>query len=352
MRRPLFAILPVASLALALAGCTEVNVGRPDGWWLPDASGVPDAGPAEADAALPLDAAVWVAVTPPADAPSDRLNAVAANGAAMLAVGNAGTVLSYDPGAQEWTTRDAATTEDLTALCSVTETGWWIVGGAGTVLRYDGAAGFAAQALPGGAAPHLKAVAASAEEVWVGGAAGGALQVRRGAPTPGPTGRRRAGGRHHRPVGTAAPVLAGGRVGQRLLARLLHELAQRDGASGEPALRAIWGSSEDDLWLVGDQVWRFTTQDRFRNLSPSEGGGVERGLGSGPTSVCDRLDRSAGSCQVERRGLGAGSPASAWPARPVRHRRLGAGRHLVRGRRRPAAPGGLTQGRGRSRDAR
>ncbi len=284
MRRPLFAILPVASLALALAGCTEVNVGRPDGWWLPDASGVPDAGPAEADAALPLDAAVWVAVTPPADAPSDRLNAVAANGAAMLAVGNAGTVLSYDPGAQEWTTRDAATTEDLTALCSVTETGWWIVGGAGTVLRYDGAAGFAAQALPGGAAPHLKAVAASAEEVWVGGAAGARFRydvgadswTDQGAAAPGGdiTGLWYSGARFWQ-------VDASGNVSSRAYSTSWRSETVLPGA----ALRAIWGSSEDDLWLVGDQVWRFTTQDRFRNLSPSEAGEWNAVWGSGPTSV-------------------------------------------------------------------
>ncbi|HEY3452442.1 MAG TPA: hypothetical protein VGK67_39225 [Myxococcales bacterium] len=264
MRRLLSAAVLVAGLAVALVGCPEGNVDSvkyPDAWWLAGE----DAGRADA-ALVPTDASVWIAVPPPSAMPSSRLNAIAANGSTMLAVGDNGSAISYDPSKPEWTKGNSTVSAQLNAVANVSAIDWWIVGSSKTVLRWDGSS-FTQATLPGATSPDLKAVAASASQVFVAGAGGARFlydvgtttwtdQVLGAATTADITGLWYSGT-------TFFEVDALGGVYKYDAA------GWRSETSLASKLLGIWGTSDADYWIVGDKaVWHYT--GGFDNVTPAD----------------------------------------------------------------------------------
>ncbi|MGC4121965.1 MAG: hypothetical protein QM765_46775 [Myxococcales bacterium] len=282
MRRLLSVVVLVAGLAAALAGCPEQNVDPakyPDAWWLPGAdASVPDG------SAAPTDAATWIAVPPPSGAASYKLRAIAATAGAMLAVGDQGTVFSYDPVTTAWTNLTSTVSANLTAVASVSTTDFWIAGDAKTVLHYDGS-GFTAQVLPGATSPDFKAIAASPTEVWVAGAGNARFKYDRATTTwtdESPTSSSADtitglwfSGTKFWQVDTSGAVYSLGTTGWTLETTL-----------PSSKLNAIWGFSDDDFWLVGSQVvWHYTQQATYTKVPPTDSAVWSSVWGSGPTSV-------------------------------------------------------------------
>ncbi len=226
----------IVGLGAALTGCPEQNVNPdqyPDGWWL-----------AGADAGSP-----WVAAQPPEGVSTFKLNAVAANGTSMVAVGDDGIVFVYDAVGEQWTLAASPVTARLNAIAAASATEFWIAGASKTVLRWDGNA-FTQYTLPGLASPELKAVAATATQVWAAGEAGARFLYDVGTDTWTDL---------TLPLGGAditALWSSGTSVWATDYGQVIYWIAGTtwlpitDLLSGPPV--SIWGRSDSDFWIVGE----------------------------------------------------------------------------------------------------
>lgn len=100
---------------------------------------------------------------------TQNLNGVSYNGSSVLAVGDVGTIVRYDP-VSGWVLNASATTNKLRAVALTGSQAAWAVGSAGTILRLTGSTWMPSYS---GVTNDLYAVyARSANDVWAVGDAG------------------------------------------------------------------------------------------------------------------------------------------------------------------------------------
>jgi hypothetical protein len=189
-----------------------------------------------------LVASTWSTLTSPT---VQNLNAVFGVGAKLLAVGDAGTVLIWN--ASAWSvvvSSSGTTTSALHAGSCFAETLCWMVGQNGTVLRYDGTNYTIGSA---GSATLFGVFAASSTDAWAVGE-NGTIQRFNGsgwsAVASGTTKTLRT------VFGTAGKVWAAGDSNTLLFWNGSEWISQNANA-GLLALYGLSGSSEQNVWLVG-----------------------------------------------------------------------------------------------------